>query len=96
MPAVLFTAGSIFVSLSDNVLKMLLLGRGIRVPMLVILVGAIGGLLAAGIIGLFLGPVVMALAYELLTAWLADQPEAADAASPPDPAAPPEHHPGVG
>lgn len=96
LPAVLFTAWSIVVSLSDNVLKMLLLGRGIRVPMLVILVGAIGGLLAAGIIGLFLGPVAMALAYELLTAWLADQPEAGEAASPPDPAAPPEHRSGVG
>ena len=96
LPAVLFTGWSIVVSLSDNVLKMLLLGRGIRVPMLVILVGAIGGLLAAGIIGLFLGPVIMALAYELLSAWLAHQPEAASAESPPDPAAPPEHHFGVG
>jgi predicted PurR-regulated permease PerM len=65
-------------------LKMLLLGRGARVPMLVILVGAIGGLLAAGIIGLFLGPVIMALAYELLSAWLAQTAEAADAGSAPD------------
>ncbi len=96
LPAVLFTAWSIVVSLSDNVLKMLLLGRGIRVPMLVILVGAIGGLLAAGIIGLFLGPVVMALVYELLSAWLAQQPEAATSESPPAPAAPPEHRSGVG
>lgn len=90
LPAVFFIAWSIVVSLSDNVLKMLLLGRGLRVPMLVILVGAIGGLLAAGIIGLFLGPVIMALAYELLTAWLANQPEAADAEPPL------EHRPGVG
>ena len=62
---------------------MFLLGRGIRVPMLVILVGAIGGLLAAGI----LGPVVMALAYELLTAWLAEQPEAGAASAPAAPGA---------
>ncbi len=96
LPAVLFTAWSIVVSLSDNVLKMLLLGRGIRVPMLVILVGAIGGLLAAGIIGLFIGPVIMALVYELLTAWLAHQPEAVEAESPPAPAAPHERRPGVG
>jgi predicted PurR-regulated permease PerM len=54
--------------------------------MLVILVGAIGGLLAAGILGLFIGPVVMALAYELLTAWLAEQPEVAGAV--PTPAVP--------
>jgi predicted PurR-regulated permease PerM len=86
LPAILFTAWSIVVSLSDNVLKVLLLGRGIRVPMLVILVGAIGGLLAAGILGLFIGPVVMALAYEVRTAWLAEQPEAAGAV--PTPAVP--------
>lgn len=96
LPAVLFLAWSIVVSLSDNVLKMLLLGRGTRVPMLVILVGAIGGLLAAGIIGLFLGPVIIALAYELLTAWLVHQPDAADVESPPVLASPPEHRPGVG
>lgn len=88
LPAVLFIAWSIVVSLSDNVLKMLLLGRGTRVPMLVILVGAIGGLLAAGIIGLFLGPVIIALAYELLSAWLVPHPAAADAELLPDPAAP--------
>ena len=100
LPAILFTGlitgWSIVVSLSDNVLKMLLLGRGTRVPMLVILVGAIGGLLAAGIIGLFLDPVIIALAYELLSAWIVQEPEAAEVDSPPVPAAPPEHRRGVG
>jgi len=48
-------------------------------PMLVILLGAIGGALTEGIVGLFVGAVVLALGYELFTAWLApDEPEAAD------------------
>lgn len=74
LPAVLFTVWSVVVSVSDGFLKPALLGRGVSVPMLVILVGAIGGMLASGIIGLFVGPVVLALAYELTTAWLAERP----------------------
>lgn len=77
LPAVLFTLWGVLVSMSDGFLKPLLLGRGVSVPMLVILVGAIGGMLSAGILGLFIGPVVLALAYELATAWLATPPEAA-------------------
>ena len=45
-------------------------GRGVEVPTLVIFVGAVGGLLAMGIVGLFLGAVVLALGYELGRAWL--------------------------
>lgn len=78
LPAVLFTVWSVVVSMSDGFLKPALLGRGVSVPMLVILVGAIGGMLSAGILGLFIGPVVLALAYELFTAWLAGQPAAGD------------------
>jgi predicted PurR-regulated permease PerM len=78
LPAVLFTVWSVAVSLSDGFLKPALLGRGVSVPMLVILVGAIGGMLASGILGLFVGPVVLALAYELYTSWLLAQPESAD------------------
>jgi predicted PurR-regulated permease PerM len=74
LPAVLFTIWSVVVSLSDGFLKPALLGRGVSVPMLVILVGAIGGMLASGILGLFLGPVVLALAYKLFTAWVEVQP----------------------
>lgn len=74
LPAVLFTVWSVVVSVSDGFLKPALLGRGVSVPMLVILVGAIGGMLASGIIGLFIGPVVLALAYKLTTAWLAEEP----------------------
>jgi predicted PurR-regulated permease PerM len=47
------------------------LGRGMEIPMLVILLGAIGGAMAAGIIGLFLGAIVLALGYEILMAWMA-------------------------
>jgi predicted PurR-regulated permease PerM len=73
--AISFTAWCIFVSLVDNFLKPILFGRGVDVPTIVIFVGAIGGMLSMGIIGLFLGAVVLGLGYELLKAWLAG-PEA--------------------
>jgi len=68
--AVLFSIWSIAVSMLDGVLKPLLLGRGTGVPMLVILLGAIGGLVSSGIIGLFLGAVLLAIGYEVFRAWL--------------------------
>jgi predicted PurR-regulated permease PerM len=71
--AVAFAVWALFVGLIDNVLKPLLLGRGSRVPTLVIVVGAIGGMLSSGIIGLFVGAVVLAVGYELFTAWVKDQ-----------------------
>ena len=69
-PAVLFMIWSILVSMSDAVLKPLFLGRGMETPMLVILLGAIGGMILSGIIGLFVGAVVLALGYDLFMAWL--------------------------
>ena len=68
--AVIFMVWSILVSMSDAFLKPLLLGRGVEVPMLIILIGAIGGMIHSGIIGLFVGAVVLALGYELFKAWL--------------------------
>ncbi|MGA7878794.1 MAG: AI-2E family transporter [Desulfoferrobacter sp.] len=68
--AVVFMIWGIFVSISDAFLKPLMLGRGVQVPMLVVLVGAIGGLMLSGIIGLFLGAVILALGYQLFKAWL--------------------------
>jgi predicted PurR-regulated permease PerM len=68
--AIAFAVWSILASLSDNVLKPMLLGRGMDIPMLVILIGALGGMIAAGMIGLFVGPVVLALAYQLFQAWM--------------------------
>ena len=63
--AVVFTIWSLIAGASDNFLKPLLLGRGVDIPMLVILIGAIGGMIAGGIIGMFVGAVILALAYQL-------------------------------
>jgi predicted PurR-regulated permease PerM len=68
--AVIFLIYSIIVSSSDGFLKPLFLGRGMTTPMLVILLGAIGGMMASGIIGLFVGAIILALGYELFMAWL--------------------------
>ena len=70
VPATIFLVYALIVSGSDAFLKPMLLGRGVKTPMLVILIGAIGGAIAAGIIGLFIGSVVLALGYELLVAWI--------------------------
>ncbi len=70
--AVGFAIWMLAVSLSDNVLKPILLGRGLDVPMLVIFLGAIGGFILEGIIGLFVGAVVLALGYTLFRMWLED------------------------
>jgi predicted PurR-regulated permease PerM len=58
---------SLLVSASDGLLKPLLLGRGVGVPTLVILMGAIGGMISDGIIGLFVGSVMLAVGYKLAT-----------------------------
>ncbi len=67
---VIFLIWSFLVSSSDMVLKPLLLGRGVEVPMPVVLLGAIGGMITSGIVGLFIGAVILALGYKLLGAWL--------------------------
>ena len=69
-PAVIFAIYAIIVSMSDAFLKPLLLGRGVDIPMLVILLGAIGGMIMSGIIGLFVGAVILALSYKLFITWL--------------------------
>ena len=68
---VLFIAG-----MADNVLKPLMLGRGVDAPMPVILLGALGGMAAAGILGLFAGAVLLALGYQIFMAWVDANPEA--------------------
>jgi predicted PurR-regulated permease PerM len=75
VPAILFLVWSLFVGTIDNILKPILLGRGVQVPMSVIFVGAIGGFITSGIIGLFVGAVVLVLGYKLFMAWLHDFPE---------------------
>ena len=79
-PAVIFTVYAMIISFSDTFLKPLLLGRGVSTPMLVVLLGAIGGMVVDGVIGLFVGAVVLALGYELFMAWLsADETQSGDA-----------------
>jgi len=72
LSGILFLIWSLAVLASDNILKPLLLGRGVDVPMAVIFVGAIGGFLSMGIIGLFVGAVVLALSYSVFLMWLTD------------------------
>lgn len=70
MPATIFAVYAFIVSISDSFLKPLFLGRGMDIPMLVILLGAIGGMIMSGIVGLFLGAIVLALGYTILMAWM--------------------------
>ena len=70
--ALVITACLLPASLADNVLKPIVMGRGLTTPSLVIFLGVIGGTLAHGIVGLFIGPIILAVAWELLTAWVRD------------------------
>lgn len=77
LAAALFTVWSVPVMMLDNFLKPILMGRGVEAPMLVVFVGAIGGMATSGIVGLFTGAVVLVVAYELFRAWLGgDRPDA--------------------
>ncbi|MFC6977724.1 AI-2E family transporter [Microbulbifer taiwanensis] len=81
----LVTIYLVLAGLADNVLKPLMLGRGLAVPMPVILLGAIGGMISAGLIGLFIGAVTLALAYQIFWAWV----HGAEPERTPDPGADP-------
>jgi predicted PurR-regulated permease PerM len=70
LPAVLWTLFFIVMGLIDNILKPLIMGKGSDVPMLVIFLGAIGGFIAFGFIGLFLGAIILSLAYKLYETWV--------------------------
>jgi predicted PurR-regulated permease PerM len=74
--AVIYTV-LIFVSgMADNVLKPLMLGRGVDAPMPIILIGALGGMAAAGILGMFVGATLLALGYQIFMGWVADRGKA--------------------
>jgi predicted PurR-regulated permease PerM len=75
--AVVFAIWTILVSGCDSFLKPLLMGRGVDVPMLVIFIGAIGGFIFQGIIGLFIGAIILALGYKLFLAWLNEETQPA-------------------
>ena len=68
--SVLFLVWCLFTSISDNFLRPILLSRGGDVPVWVILIGTLGGLIAHGLIGLFVGPIVVALGYRLFQVWI--------------------------
>lgn len=79
-PAIIFLVWCIVVGLMDNVLKPILLGRGSKVPMLVIFVGVLGGFVLMNIMGLFVGAIVLSVGYKLFMAWLGDEvPQAIEA-----------------
>ncbi|MEE3102044.1 MAG: AI-2E family transporter [Pseudomonadota bacterium] len=98
--AALFTAFMIPVLFLDNVLKPILMARGLTTRMVVIMVGVIGGTLSMGLLGLFIGPVILALFYEMVQTWIAFEARGLDPvdetlpgagappAATPDPAAP--------
>jgi len=74
--AILYTVVLLVAGMTDNVLKPLMLGRGVDAPMPVILLGALGGMAAGGILGLFVGATLLALGYQILMVWVAANPKA--------------------
>lgn len=80
--AVVFTVYVLVAGSSDTFLKPLLMGRGLDIPMPVILIGAIGGMIMSGIIGLFIGAVVLSIWYKLFGLWLQQQAHPSEAKTP--------------
>jgi predicted PurR-regulated permease PerM len=72
--AMVFTILLLLAGLIDNVLKPLLLGRGVDAPMPVILLGAIGGMASDGILGMFVGAALLTLGYAIFMDWIAEPP----------------------
>ena len=83
--AVVFTIYMVLVGLLDNVLKPIVMARGVATPMPIILIGVIGGTITYGISGLFLGPIVLSVAWALMMTWLQEDRAAASTAHPRDP-----------
>ena len=72
---IIFTVYLLVAGLVDNVLKPLLLGRGVDVPMPIVLLGALGGMVSAGIIGLFIGAILLSVGYKIFMDWVDEQSE---------------------
>jgi predicted PurR-regulated permease PerM len=64
---------TIVVGSLDNILRPILIRKGAHLPLVLLLAGVIGGLIAFGLVGIFLGPVVLAVGYTLLQSWMAEQ-----------------------
>lgn len=78
--AIVHTVILLLTGMADNVLKPMMLGRGVDVPMPVILFGALGGMAGGGILGMFVGATALALGYEIFMNWVATHPSS-DSAS---------------
>ena len=74
--AIAYTIILLLSGMADNVLKPLMLGRGVDAPMPVILLGALGGMATGGILGMFVGATLLALGYQIFMAWVAANPDA--------------------
>ncbi len=75
-PALVMTLALIVFTAMDNVLKPILMGRGLSTPTIVIFLGVVGGTFAYGLIGLFLGPIVLGVFYDLLVTWVVPRQDA--------------------
>jgi predicted PurR-regulated permease PerM len=77
VPAVAYSVLLVVGGMADNVLKPIMLGRGVDAPMPVILIGALGGMATSGILGMFIGATALALGYQIFMRWVDDNPERA-------------------
>jgi len=82
-PAVAYSVLLLIAGVIDNVLKPLMLGRGVDAPMPVVLLGALGGLASSGILGMFVGAALLTLGYQIFMAWVAANPDAASVTASP-------------
>ncbi|MDA1100596.1 MAG: AI-2E family transporter [Proteobacteria bacterium] len=71
LPAIIFTIYMIPVGLLDNFMRPIIVARGLPVPIAVMFIGVAGGALTGGLLGLFIGPIVLAVGYQLFSAWIA-------------------------
>lgn len=84
---------TIVVSSLDNILRPILIRQGADLPLLLIFAGVIGGLIAFGLVGIFVGPVILAVAYTLLEAWMSEEPRVAQRSPGTDTPGPPSETP---
>ena len=74
LTGILFLIWNIVISTADNILKPLLMGKGAAVPIPIIFIGALGGFMASGILGLFTGAIILSIGYTLYLAWIEETP----------------------
>ena len=76
--ALLFTVLAIPLTIGDSFLRPVLISKGLETPMIVIIIGVLGGVMAYGLIGIFMGPVLFAVFYELFMMWMQSGSDASD------------------